>query len=117
MSAANIKVGAVAGIISLMALGATAAQASTSALDAPPVVVHYSDLDLSTTAGAEMLYKRIESAAEKVCPSADSQLLIQYRAGVRCRAAVVAQTVAGIHSPQLVAVYEAKTHHSLHSPV
>lgn len=115
MSAAIIKVSAVVGVFSLMALAATAVQAT--ALDVPPVVVHYGDLDLSTTAGAEMLYKRIETAAEKVCPSADSQLLIQYRAGVRCRAAVVAQTVAGINSPQLVAVYEAKTHHNLHSPV
>src|SRR6185437_3675678 len=42
---------------------------------APSIVVRYSDLDVATPNGAAKLYQRIASAAQKVCPDADSSRL------------------------------------------
>ena len=48
------------------------AQAVTPIGEPAAVVVSYSDLDLSTTAGAQTLYTRISRAAREVCPFEDA---------------------------------------------
>lgn len=98
-----------------MALAAAAAQVSASELQGPDVVVRYGDLDLSTRAGAETLYSRIQLAAAQVCRGSDSFDLIMRAAAVRCQNALVAHAVANVPSPQLAAVYE--SHHGDHRPV
>src|ERR1700761_244210 len=58
-------------LVTVAALGvaslAIGAHADESLADVPARTVHYSDLNLNTPAGAEVLYKRIRMTAEEVC--------------------------------------------------
>jgi len=105
----TIRAAAIAGVVGLMAVGAAATQASADPLMNPDVVVNYGDLDLSTAAGAEKLYMRIEHAAVRVCPHMGAAELDRYVATVGCQDAVVANAVARVSSPRLAAIYAA--HH------
>jgi UrcA family protein len=67
------KTGRIAMLVGCLLAGSLGvAQAATPADDVPTVVVSYGDLDLSTTDGANVLYKRISVAAHKVCPFEES---------------------------------------------
>src|ERR1700676_2816045 len=55
----------------IVAAAAAAADAATPSADVPSITVRYADLDLTTEQGAHNLYRRIQSAARFVCPSAD----------------------------------------------
>ncbi len=105
-----------AGITSLMVLGAVTAQVATAQVLDSAVHVAYGDLDLSTAAGAAKLYDRLQSAAEQVCLRVDERELSRYEASLRCEEKLVAEAVNSIRSPQLAAVYAARTHHGAHSP-
>lgn len=85
-----------------------AAQAPAVALG---VSVKYTNQDLQTTAGVERLYERIREAAAQVCPAVSSLELQRHAAAMRCQEAAIAQAVTSIGSPQLAAVYAAKSHH------
>ena len=113
----RFKAALTAGLIGLLPLAAVAAQGSRSQLDGPAVVVKYADLDINTPRGAEELYTRIEHAAVQLCPRVDFGEIERYAASLRCRNDVVAHAVSSINSPQLAAVYAARTHHVAHSPV
>ncbi|HEV2703803.1 MAG TPA: UrcA family protein [Steroidobacteraceae bacterium] len=104
------RVGIVAGFMGLVVLAAAQAPAATG-----DVAVRYSDLDIHTAAGAEKLYERIRQAAAEVCPAVSFEELQRHAVAVRCQEAAVAQAVNSVASPQLAAVYAAKTHHGLHS--
>ena len=117
MSARNNTRGIAAAIIGLMVLGAPAAQVSAASLVGNDLAVRYSDLNLDTLAGAEKLYARIQSAAARICPPADAQPLVEHVAALRCRNEVVAHAVDSLGSPQLTAVFAARSHHPTHSPV
>jgi UrcA family protein len=80
------------------------AQAATPADDVPKVVVSYSDLDLSTTEGARVLYKRISFAAQQVCPYQDDKALARVAVNHACREAAIERAVNSVHSAQLAAV-------------
>jgi len=72
--------------------------------DAPAIVVSYSDLDLTSSAGVKTLYNRIEFAARQVCPF-DGDMQLQRIAFARaCRDAAVERAVAQVHSGQLAAL-------------
>ena len=114
MAAAH-KASIAAGVTALMVL--TAATASAAQSVGPDVAVRYSDLDITTVAGAEKLYARIQQAAAQVCPTADSKWLAKYVAVVRCRNEVIAHAVRSVSSPQVTAVYAARAHHGVRSPV
>ena len=94
-----------------------ATQASPARFVGPDVAVGYADLDITTQAGAETLYERIQQAAARVCPPADSKMLTQYVAVMRCRNTVVEHAVSSLSSPQVTAVYAARVHHGVRSPV
>ena len=113
----TVKAGLAAGVMGLMVLGAAATQASAAQFVGPDVAVGYADLDITTVAGAEKLYQRIQQAAVRVCPPADSKSLAQYVAVNRCRNTVVAHAVRSVSSPQVTAVYAARAHHGVRSPV
>ena len=125
MSAANhqhpgsghlgVRAGLAAAVAAVMVF--TAATASAAQLVGPDVSVRYSDLDITTVAGAEKLYARIQQAAAQVCPAANSQLLVEYAAVVKCRNVVIAHAVSSIGSPQVTAVFAARGHHGLRAPV
>jgi UrcA family protein len=113
----GIRASVAAAVMGVMVLGAAVAPASAGQLVGPDVAVHYADLDINTVAGAERLYERIQLAAAQVCPQADSRLLTQYMAVMRCRNTVVAHAVSGVRSPQVAAVYAARAPHWARSPV
>jgi UrcA family protein len=81
------------------------AQAAAPADDVPTVVVSYSDLDLSTTDGANTLYKRISDAAHKVCPFEDSVHPLQVAQNNSCRSAAIARAVGTVNNAKLAAVW------------
>jgi UrcA family protein len=80
------------------------AQAVTPADDVPRVVVPYGDLDISTTDGAKVLYKRIASAATQVCPFADSVTPGQVAKFRACREAAIERAVEAVNNTQLAAL-------------
>jgi UrcA family protein len=105
------KAGIVAGLMGFMALAGAQAPAQTLGAD---VVVKYADLDITTAVGAEQLYERIRRAALQVCPRVESIEVERYRSYLHCEDAVVAHAVSSIASPQLAAIYAARTHHGAH---
>ena len=92
-------------LLSACAVAVLAATASVArAADASPtarVVVTYRDLDLGTQRGALALYHRIELAAHKVCPAADSRPLVDKAAAWSCQRQAVDRAVESISNPQL----------------
>jgi UrcA family protein len=99
---------------SLALAGAFAALAATSISfaaplsdDAPSVTVRYDDLNLSTSAGVDALYRRISNAARQVCPDARSRDLSVVVASERCQAHAVAQAVREVNNTHLALVHAA----------
>jgi UrcA family protein len=71
----------------------------------PSVVVKYGDLNVRSPAGAQVLLKRIEAAANTACGGApDIRLLRQWASFEECRRSAVARAVAAVDSPMLTAV-------------
>jgi UrcA family protein len=112
----GVKAALAAGVVGFMTLGAAGTQAAVAQSVGPDVHVRYADLDITTAAGAEKLYERIQQAAALVCPQADARWLAQYVTVVRCRNTVVAHAVQSLSNPQLTAVYAARAHHAVRSP-
>jgi UrcA family protein len=81
--------------------------AATPAVDAPSVAVRYDDLNLSTTAGVNKLYRRISAAARQVCPMGDLRDLPRMLAAERCQAAAIAKAVREVNSPSLAMLHAA----------
>jgi UrcA family protein len=106
----GFRAGLVAGLLGIAIAGAAALPAAAATQIGPDVSVHYSDLDITGTVGAEQLYERIQRAAQQVCQPSDAQVLLEVTAARRCRNEVIARTVAQVKSPQLAAVYAARTH-------
>jgi UrcA family protein len=81
------------------------AQGVTTHVDTPTITVHYTDLNLATPEGSRVLYKRLVTAAEKVCPPVGYVTeLRQNRDAQRCIAATVEQAVKQVKSPQFAQV-------------
>jgi UrcA family protein len=56
--------------VALATIPVTAPAAVPGPADSPPqAIVNYADLDLSTTAGVDRLYRRLRNAAATVCPA------------------------------------------------
>jgi UrcA family protein len=105
----NAQRAAVASVAAAVALfSATVANAETS--DVPSVTVRYDDLDLATTHGAHMLYRRIVAAAEQVCPARTRDLAKLARAH-SCQVNAVSRAVHDVNSPQLAAIYVRRVGH------
>jgi|SRR5665213_47009 len=113
----GLTAGVAAGVMGLMILGAAGMPLSAAQLIGPDVTVRYADLNINTPVGAEKLYERIRHAASRVCPLPDLRPLAEHAATMRCRNEVVAQAVGRISSAQLTAIYVARAHRGVHSPV
>jgi UrcA family protein len=99
------KTGRIAMLVGCLLAGSLGvAQAATPADEVPQVVVSYSDLDLSTTEGAQTLYKRISFAAQQVCPYQDEKALARVAISHACREAAIDRAVNSVHNAQLAAV-------------
>jgi UrcA family protein len=85
---------------------ANAAQADEAV---PHKVVHFKDLNLSSTEGAAVLYGRIRSAASEVCGKGDRFNLSQSQTIKICINDAVSRAVSEINSPVLTSLYQAKT--------
>lgn len=71
----------------------------------PSVSVKYGDLNLGSRAGAQVLLKRIETAANTVCGGApDIRQLDQLASFDACRRSAVARAVVAVDSPMLTAM-------------
>jgi UrcA family protein len=81
-------------VLSALALALAAATASVSAAapaqaqDLVTINVSYADLNLSNTAGAAVLQRRIDAAVGQICGRADNRDLEQRAAVAQCRAEV-----------------------------
>lgn len=98
-------------LLALGSLGVTAgiAQAANPA-GVPSAHVSYADLDLSTDAGARTLYRRIQGAADKVCPNVDLRDLTRSVEARKCRLDAIERAVHAVGSPKLAAIQLAANH-------
>jgi UrcA family protein len=70
--------------------------------------VSYSDLDLSTQAGAATLYNRIRGAARQVC-GYEGVTYTDHSSWKRCFNGAVGNAVTKVNSPRLTALHEGKS--------
>jgi UrcA family protein len=90
----------------LIALTAQAGEPSGASQVQDSVVVHYGDLNLATTAGAQALYGRISTAAERACGGEPSvREMRQYRDFRTCVDSSVERAVKKIDSERLQALH------------
>lgn len=100
-------IGAFAVCTSLVAYTAAAAEPKVKSL-----AVSFADLDLSKSAGAQTLYKRIKAAARHVCGPTDQYTFVTSASAFRqCFEKAVADAVAQVDRPSLTALHreEART--------
>jgi UrcA family protein len=81
-------------------IGATQALATEPA----SIKVRFGDLDLSTTTGAQTLYRRIAAAASEVC-GYEGRGLTEVAVWNSCYRGAIADAVTKVNSPLLTAVH------------
>jgi UrcA family protein len=82
--------------------------AATPGVDAPSVAVRYDDLNLSTTAGVDALYRRISVAARDVCPDIHSRDIHAVLAARHCQSAAISKAVSEVNNPSLAMLHAAR---------
>jgi len=97
-----LVLGSLAGV---MAAGAASAAALDS--DVPSVVVKYSEQSLATDDGVYALYRRITSAAKKVCPDASTRDLSRLTKIEQCQEQAIARAIRQIDNSRLAALHAA----------
>jgi UrcA family protein len=85
--------------------GANAANATDSIGIPLSHPVSYSDLDLTRTAGAETLYRRIKSAADAVCSPLDGARITAKVNRIACISGAVERAVKQVNEPLLTRYY------------
>lgn len=90
--------------LSAAAMGAYAAEAG----NVPTRTVRYSDLDLGSQAGANVLYNRIRQAAEQVCGNPDLRQLAETAAAKACINRAISTSVRSVNNVRLTNVYDAR---------
>jgi UrcA family protein len=75
--------------------------------EARSLKVTYSDLNLESAAGTQVLYSRIVSAARNVCAAqdVDNRDLHAVKQELQCENQAIAEAVSSVHSPRLAALY------------
>jgi len=71
--------------------------------------VSYAGLNLDSAAGARMLLRRLEAAAEQVCERPDQRDLAQQQRFHACYAQALADAVRQVNHRQLTVLYQAST--------
>lgn len=84
-----------------------AAPAADGNVAARTMTVRYSDVNLTTVAGATTLYRRIQGAARLVCGESGRSLFEQH-AVKECYRNAVAEAVATVNDPTLTAVHQGR---------
>jgi UrcA family protein len=101
----NTLIAALAGL-SLTVMTGIAVAAARQADSLPAITVKYDAVAATTPAGAEALYKKIKSAAARVCERYESQELVRRTPWQKCYSQVVESAVAAVHQPVLTALHE-----------
>jgi len=96
-----------AAILGALASGVTAVSSAATAYDAPTAMVHYADLDISSSQGASTLYWRIRLAADAVCSPLDHGSLASRMNKRACVQKAIKGAVAKINQPTLFDIYDA----------
>jgi UrcA family protein len=76
--------------------------------DAPSVIVHFADLDLTHSDGVAVLYRRLKGAAETVCALRDGRDLGSQMRFKMCWQSALGAAVTKIDRPALTAYYRAQ---------
>jgi UrcA family protein len=87
-----------------------AAPVATSPDKVPSVKLSYAGLDLSSPAGAEILYRRLKVAAQRVCESFDDRPPAQHARWVACVQKALSDAVISVNQPQLTTLYRTHNH-------
>jgi UrcA family protein len=96
---------AAAALFATLLVFTVSAHAEPASVITSAMTVRYSDLDLSSAQGAQVLYRRIVAAANQLCSEAGVRDLRRTSAADVCAEQAVARAVAGVHSPRLAALY------------
>jgi len=85
----------------------------TAESHAPPSIkVAYAGLDLSQPVGAQLLYRRLQQASQRVCGRLDPIDTGAYLRWQRCYDAALQRAVLQVNAPQLLAVYRSEDGHA-----
>jgi UrcA family protein len=76
--------------------------------DAPAVIVHFADLDLTHGDGVAVLYQRLKGAAEMVCALRDGRDLGSQMRFKLCWQSALGAAVTKVDRPALTAYYRAQ---------
>ena len=96
--------------ITILALGSGYQLASAApAQDAPAVIVHFADLDLTHGDGVAVLYRRLKRAAETVCALQDGRDLGSQMRFKMCWQSALGAAVTKVDQPALTAYYRAES--------
>jgi UrcA family protein len=76
--------------------------------DAPAVIVHFADLDLTHGDGIAVLYRRLKGAAETVCALRDGRDLGSQMRFKMCWQSALGAAVTKVDQPALTAYYRAQ---------
>lgn len=99
----NFKTTARALATLVLTASAVAAPAMAQSVDGPiSVTVRYADLDIGHAAGAAMLLRRLQAAADQACGGASHELdrMVAYE---HCRDETLSRAVARVNAPLLTA--------------
>ena len=106
MSLMKHKRGTVAGLALLCVAGFTLGGAAV-AQQAYGIPLQYSRSELEQPNGAQKLYHRIQTAAQRICVEPDRRELSQYARYQECVARAVDGAVAKVDATQLTALHRA----------
>ena len=106
----RIALAILAGFAGIFAAGAAGAANADGGV--PSVVVKYDATSLSTEGGVSDLYRRITSAAKKVCPDASIRDLVGQRRVDECRNQAVSRAIGQIDNSKLAALYASRSKNS-----
>jgi UrcA family protein len=75
----------------------------------PHVLVQYADLDLTNAKGVEVLYGRIEKAAQRLCTDSGFRRVDERVREQQCVSRTMSDTVTKIRNDRLAALYKQHT--------
>jgi UrcA family protein len=87
-----------------------AVSTAAHAAQIPQVHVKYADLNVSSPAGAAVLYQRIRVAATQVCGTPDQRDLSRLVQAKTCTDKAIANAVTAVGNATLTDLYQTKTH-------
>ena len=86
--------------------------AGTGAAAPKTIKVAYAGLDVSQPVGAQLLYRRLQQAAQGVCGKLDPIDVGAYLRWQHCYDAALQRAVLQVNAPQLLAVYRSDAGHA-----